>query len=121
MDRCYNHPLDLHQLSRHASFSRYYFIRLFRKTYKRTPHQYLTHRRIEKAKELLAATDRTVTEVCFAVGFQSLGSFSALFHKFVGYSPTEYRARILERRRHPHRYIPGCFLSMCGIRRPAGS
>jgi AraC-like DNA-binding protein len=120
MDRCYDRPLDLRQLSTHASFSTFHFIRLFRRTYKRTPHQYLTQKRVEKAKELLAATDLTVTEVCFTVGFQSLGSFSTLFHKHVGQPPTEYRARMLERRRYPHRYIPGCFLKMCGIGRPAG-
>ena len=121
MDRCYDHPLDLQQLSTHASFSRYHFIRLFRKTYKRTPHQYLMQKRVEKARELLATTELSVTEVCFRVGFQSLGSFSALFHRLVGQPPTEYRARMLDRRRYPHRYIPACFLTMCGIRRPPGS
>ena len=115
MDDCYHLPLDLKQIAGQASFSHYHFIRLFRKAYRRTPHQYLMQKRIEKAKVLLAAGALTVTEVCLAVGFQSLGSFSALFHKYVGASPTEYRAECLERRRYPQRYIPNCFRAMYGI------
>jgi len=119
MDHHYDHPLDLRLLSRQTSFSRYHFIRLFRKAYHRTPHQYLMQKRIEKAKDLLASSSVSVTEVCLAVGFQSLGSFSALFRKYTGQSPTEYRALILERRQNPVRYIPGCFLKMAGVKHPA--
>jgi transcriptional regulator GlxA family with amidase domain len=118
MDKHYDHPLDLVQLSRQASFSRYHFIRLFREAYRRTPHQYLMQKRIEKAKVLLASSQLPVTEICLEVGFQSLGSFSALFHKYVGRSPSEYRAWILKRKRYPQRYIPGCFLSMAGVKHP---
>jgi len=115
IDACYDRPLDLDEIARQANFSRYHLIRLFRKTYKRTPHQYLVQKRIEKARELLASSSLTVTEVCFAVGFQSLGSFSALFHKATGQPPTEYRALITDRRQSPHKYIPGCFLKMSGV------
>lgn len=80
IDHCYDHPLSLDQISEKACFSRYHFLRLFRQAFNKTPHQYLIERRIEKAKELLSADDLRVTDVCFEVGFQSLGSFSSLFH-----------------------------------------
>ncbi len=108
-------PVNLEQISRAANFSRYHFIRLFRQAFHQTPHQYLTHKRIEKAKQLLAESDLTVTDVCLAVGFESLGSFSTLFRKAVGQSPTVYRARMSERRRCPQKFIPACFLMMNGL------
>jgi AraC-like DNA-binding protein len=83
IDECYDQPLDLEQISGEACLSRYHFLRLFRRAFNKTPHQYLTQRRIEKAKELLASSGLTVTDVCFEVGFESLGSFSSLFHKHV--------------------------------------
>ena len=87
IDLCYDLPLDLNEISSHACFSRYHFLRLFRQAFNKTPHQYLIERRIEKAKELLRADDLRVTDVCLEVGFQSLGSFSSLFHKSVGHPP----------------------------------
>src|SRR6476469_5051490 len=93
IDHCYDHPLSLDQISEKACFSRYHFLRLFRQAFNQTPHQYLIHRRIEKAKELLSEDDLRVTDVCFEVGFQSLGSFSTLFHKWVGHAPATYRER----------------------------
>ncbi len=87
IDEHYDLPLDLEQIAGQASFSRYHFLRLFRGAFDQTPHQYLTQRRIAKAKELLAASDMSVTEVCFAVGFDSLGSFSALFRRHIGHAP----------------------------------
>ena len=85
MDECYHLPLDLEQISSEACLSRFHFLRLFRRAFNTTPHQYLTQRRIEKAKELLSSSRLTVTDVCFEVGFESLGSFSSLFHKHVGH------------------------------------
>jgi AraC-like DNA-binding protein len=87
IDHCYDHPLSLDQISEKACFSRYHFLRLFRQAFHKTPHQYLIERRIEKAKELLGDHELRVTDVCFEVGFQSLGSFSSLFHKYVGHAP----------------------------------
>lgn len=118
MDAHYNTSLDLDQIARQACFSRFHFIRLFRTAYKRTPHQYLIQRRIDQAKILLASSQLSVTEVCLAVGFQSLGSFSQLFHKLVGLPPTDYRARVLDRQTHPQKYIPNCFLFMAGLDHP---
>jgi AraC-like DNA-binding protein len=105
-------PLDLGAISGEACLSPYHFLRLFRLAFDRTPHQYLTERRIEKAKELLSSSGLTVTDVCFEVGFESLGSFSSLFHKHVGHPPIAYRALIYERRQTPQRQIPACFLIM---------
>ncbi len=115
MDNCYHLPLDLTQISSQANFSRYHFIRLFRKTYGQTPHQYLTYRRIEKAKTLLTTSQLSVTEICFAVGFQSLGSFSSLFYKYVGHPPKSYRSRIIERSPESQKSIPACFSIMFGL------
>ena len=70
---------------------RYVLLRLFKQAFGRTPHQFLTHRRIERAKHLLARTERPVTEICLDVGFESLGSFSHLFRRETGASPTAYR------------------------------
>lgn len=107
IDHCYDHPLSLDQISEKACFSRYHFLRLFRQAFNKTPHQYLIERRIEKAKELLGGDELRVTDVCFEVGFQSLGSFSTLFHKTVGQPPVTYRERA-----QAQRQVPGCFLVM---------
>jgi len=112
IDACYDQPLDLEQISGEACLSRYHFLRLFRRAFNKTPHQYLTQRRIEKAKELLSSSGLTVTDVCFEVGFESLGSFSSLFHKHVGHPPITYRAIVFERRLERQRRVPACFLMM---------
>jgi AraC-like DNA-binding protein len=111
IDLCYDLPLDLNEISRHACFSRYHFLRLFRQAFNKTPHQYLIERRIERAKELLSANDLRVTDVCFEVGFQSLGSFSSLFHKSVGHPPITFREKS-RATQAAKRQIPGCFLVM---------
>jgi AraC-like DNA-binding protein len=111
IDHCYDHPLSLEQISEKACFSRYHFLRLFRQAFKKTPHQYLIECRIEKAKLLLRANELRVTDVCFEVGFQSLGSFSSLFHRYVGHAPIIYRKRAREREK-ARRKVPGCFLVM---------
>jgi AraC-like DNA-binding protein len=111
IDHCYDHPLSLDQISEKACFSRYHFLRLFRQAFNKTPHQYLIERRIEKAKELLGGDELRVTDVCFEVGFQSLGSFSTLFHKCVGHAPVIYREKV-KQREQAKRKVPGCFLVM---------
>ena len=111
IDLCYDLPLNLDQISSQACFSRYHFLRLFRTAFDKTPHQYLIERRMEKAKELLSSRDLRVTDVCFEVGFQSLGSFSSLFHKYVGHAPITYRERA-RKSESARRSVPGCFLVM---------
>ena len=93
MDRDYAQPLDVPALARTALMSPGHFSRSFRAAYGETPYSYLMTRRIERAKALLRRGDLTVTEVCFAVGCTSLGSFSTRFTELVGESPSAYRAR----------------------------
>lgn len=111
IDVCYDLPLNLDEISSKACFSRYHFLRLFRQAFDKTPHQYLVERRIERAKELLRAPDLSVTDVCFEVGFQSLGSFSSLFHKTVGHPPITYRERA-RKSQSARNQVPGCFIVM---------
>jgi AraC-like DNA-binding protein len=91
MDRSYAQALDIPSLARIAHVSEAHFIRTFRATFGETPHRYLQRRRVERAMFLLVQTDRTVTDICFDVGFTSLGTFSRTFHAIVGRSPTSYR------------------------------
>jgi transcriptional regulator GlxA family with amidase domain len=93
MDREYAQPLDVPALARTALMSTAHFSRRFREAYSETPYSYLMTRRIERAKALLRRGDMSVTEVCFAVGCSSLGSFSAKFTELVGETPSSYRAR----------------------------
>jgi AraC-like DNA-binding protein len=92
MDREYARPLAVADLAREALMSTAHFSRQFRAAYGETPYAYLMTRRIERAKALLRRGDLSVTEVCFAVGCSSLGSFSARFTQLVGQTPTAYRA-----------------------------
>ena len=103
MDRDYAKPLDIPTLARIAYLSDAHFIRTFRATFGETPHRYLQRRRVERAMFLLVQTDRSVTEICFDVGFASLGTFSRTFRAIVGESPTAYRRRAV-----PHD-VPNCF------------
>jgi transcriptional regulator GlxA family with amidase domain len=91
MDRRYAEPLDVPSLARIAHVSEAHFIRTFRATFGETPHRYLQRRRVERAMFLLRTTDRSVTDVCLDVGFNSLGTFSRTFSEIVGESPTSYR------------------------------
>jgi AraC-like DNA-binding protein len=93
MDREYARPLDVSAIARAALMSTAHFSRQFRAAYGETPYNYLMTRRIERAKALLRRGDMSVTDVCFAVGCTSLGSFSARFTQVVGQTPSAYRAR----------------------------
>lgn len=93
-----NYELDvnLDMLSHIQFVSKFHLIRLFKKYYGLTPRQYLIDKRIERSKHHLAA-GMTVTGTCFAVGFESLGSFSSLFKRKTGLSPAKYRKEQLSR------------------------
>jgi len=93
MDRDYAQPLDVRALARTALMSPGHFSRSFRDAFGETPYSYLMTRRIERAKALLRRGDQSVTDVCFAVGCSSLGSFSTRFTELVGESPSAYRSR----------------------------
>ena len=104
MDREYEQPLDVPALARTALMSPAHFSRRFRQAYSETPYSYLMTRRIERAKALLRRGDLSVTDVCFAVGCTSLGSFSTRFTELVGETPSRYRAR-----NHDElRVVPAC-------------
>ena len=91
-DARYFEPLSVDDLARAASMSRAHFSRAFRSAFGESPHAYLLTRRLERAASLLRTTDRSVTEICFAVGLQSVGSFTTSFRRLYGVSPTTYRA-----------------------------
>lgn len=93
MDREFDQPLDVPALARSAAMSTGHFSRSFKAAFGESPHSYLMTRRIERAKALLRRGDMSVTDVCFAVGCTSLGSFSSRFTELVGVSPSAYRAR----------------------------
>jgi AraC-like DNA-binding protein len=91
IDREYAQPLDVEALARGAHMSAGHFSREFRRAYGESPYGYLMTRRIERAMTLLRGGDLSVTEVCFAVGCSSLGTFSSRFAELVGVPPSTYR------------------------------
>lgn len=97
IDRDYAQPLDVEALARGAHMSAGHLSRQFRAAFGESPYSYLMTRRIERAMALLRRGDLTVTEVCFAVGCSSLGTFSTRFAELVGVPPSEYRRREAER------------------------
>lgn len=111
IERHYAEPVDLDNIADEAFFSRFHFIRLFDRIYGDTPHRYLRKVRIRKAMRLLGE-GIPVAEVCEAVGFESLSSFSGLFSRMNGVSPSVYRRKQIELKRRmiesPMLFIPGC-------------
>jgi AraC-like DNA-binding protein len=91
-DARYAEPLDVDAMARAAGLSRAHFSREFRRAFGDSPHAYLLTRRLERAAALLRTTDRSVAEVCLAVGLQSIGSFTTSFKRAFGKTPTAYRA-----------------------------
>jgi AraC-like DNA-binding protein len=92
MDRAYAEPLDVRSVAAVAHVSPAHFIRSFRGVFGETPHRYLQRRRVERSMFLLRETERSVTDVCFDVGFTSLGTFSRTFRRIVGETPSGYRS-----------------------------
>jgi AraC-like DNA-binding protein len=105
MDRDYARPLDIPGLARIAYVSEAHFIRTFRATFGETPHRYLQRRRVERAMAALRESELSVTEICFEVGFSSLGTFSRTFKEIVGESPAAFRRRMAE-----SAAVPTCFV-----------
>jgi AraC-like DNA-binding protein len=91
-DARYFEPLGVDDLAEAAGLSRAHFSREFRRAFGESPHAYLLTRRLERAAALLRTTDRSVAEICLAVGLQSIGSFTTSFKRMYGRSPTAYRA-----------------------------
>jgi AraC-like DNA-binding protein len=117
IDRDYAEPVGIPALAAAAGYSTTHFIRAFRAAYGETPGAYRTRRRVERACELLRSVNLSVTEICHAVGFTSLGSFSARFSGLMGQSPSAYRAEAA--RRGGPAPIPGCFALMWRTGLPA--
>lgn len=113
IDENYQQPIDLDMISQQAFISRFHFHRIFRQIYRHTPHQYITRKRIERAKDLLAE-NKPVLDVCNEVGFESIGSFSTLFKKEIGYAPTYFRnmawLKKKQAEQQPKKFIPHCFI-----------
>ena len=113
IDDNYHEAISLDDISQKAFLSRFHFHRLFCRIYKKTPHEYLRRKRIEKAKDLLSE-NKQVMDVCNEVGFESIGSFSALFKKEIGFAPTYYRnmawLKKQQAKDEPKRFIPHCFI-----------
>ncbi|MGH9693697.1 MAG: helix-turn-helix domain-containing protein, partial [Bryobacteraceae bacterium] len=109
----YSEPVFLRDLAAAAGLSEFHFLRAYRAAFGETPHQHFTRLRIEHAKRALAR-GAAVTEVCFDVGYSSLGSFSSLFARATGRSPRawqrEVRVLVPVPADLPRLYVPGCFL-----------
>lgn len=112
IDLHFAEPINLNSISEEAYFSKFHFMRLFKKVYGKTPHQYLTRVRIEKAKLFLCEKVR-VAAVCSAVGFDSISSFTALFKRQTGMTPSVFQVHQQARQQaidtQPLRFIPNCF------------
>ncbi|HEY3632988.1 MAG TPA: AraC family transcriptional regulator [Jatrophihabitantaceae bacterium] len=91
-DARYMEPLTVEDLARAAGLSRAHFSREFRRAFGESPHVYLLTRRLERAASMLRSTDRSVADICIAVGLDSIGSFTTSFTRMFGRSPTAYRA-----------------------------
>ena len=114
IDENFQEPINLETISQQAFLSRFHFHRIFTHVYRFTPHQYMTRKRLDKARDLLAS-NKPVTEVCNEVGFESIGSFSMLFKKEVGFAPQYYRNMAYKKKREllaqPKKAIPHCFVA----------
>jgi len=118
-DARYREPLGVDDLARAAGLSRAHFSREFRRAFGESPHAYLLTRRLERAASLLRTTDRSVAEICFAVGLQSVGSFTSSFTRTYGVSPTAYRGQFPPA--STHALVPACVLRAFGRPRRAAA
>ncbi|MFZ0014082.1 MAG: AraC family transcriptional regulator [Acidimicrobiia bacterium] len=105
-DSRYADTLSVRDLAREAGLSPAHFSREFKRTFGESPHQYLVTRRLERAGALLRTTDYSVAEICFMVGWESVGSFTTSFGRMFGVSPTRYRATYPPASSHAR--VPAC-------------
>jgi AraC-like DNA-binding protein len=111
-DARYFEPLGVADMASAAGLSRAHFSREFRAAFGESPHAYLLTRRLERASSLLRMTDRSIADVCFSVGLQSVGSFTTSFTRMFGMSPAAYRAAFPPAAAHAR--VPGCVLRVYG-------
>lgn len=114
----YQSVVNLERAAREACLSPFHFHRLFASAFGQTPHEFLTRLRMDRARHLLVSGEMSVTDVCFEVGYASLGSFSMKFRSLVGQAPTEYQRQMRRVFGYsaPWRIVllPDCFLSAFG-------
>ena len=112
IDSHFQEQIDLNKIANSAHYSKFHFLRLFKKAFGKSPAQHLRDMRLAHAKKLLQS-QKSVADVCFAVGFESIPSFSILFKKQVGVSPKEYQmlefAKQKQVKAQPLHFIPNCF------------
>jgi AraC-like DNA-binding protein len=113
---CYAEPVTLVDCAAEAGLSPWHLLRSFRAAFGETPKEFLTRLRLERAKHLLAVTSHSVTDVCFDIGFSSLGTFSTLFKRHIGCSPKVFRRRVRCWVTAPG-FAPGVFIPTCFARR----
>ena len=110
--------IDVSKIANEACFSKYHFLRLFKASYGKTPHQYLTMLRIEEAKKQLSIEGALVSSVCLALNFESVTSFTKLFKKHNGITPTAYIHQQISQMKNiqnePLAFIPNCFAENFG-------
>ncbi len=118
IDAHFNDDIDLDNIADEACFSKFHFIRLFKKIYAKTPGRYLTTVRIEKSK-LLLQKGFSVSETCFSIGFESISSFTGLFKRYTTILPSEYGRQFKLRQERikavPLHFIPACFAVRKGL------
>ncbi len=106
--------ITLDEAAQYAHLSPFHYHRLFRHAFGQTPHEFLTQLRIDEAKRLLAQENESVTEICFGIGYSSLGTFSSRFRALAGLSPSEYRREACRVYGSPKlwriQFVPGCFV-----------
>ncbi len=117
IDQRYAEKIDLDNIADEANFSKFHFIRLFKRAYGQSPHQYLISVRLDRVMTLLA-NGLPVTQACFDVGFESMSTFSGLFKRRIGITPSQYQANSLRRkeltRTRPLEFVPHCFAAAKG-------
>jgi AraC-like DNA-binding protein len=117
IDKNFGEKIDLDQIADEAYFSKFHFVRLFKSIYGKAPHQYLIQVRIDNARKLLQA-NVSVTDTCYIIGFESISSFSALFKKCEGKTPSDYQQEYFLRQQRmkvkPLAFIPNCFAEQKG-------
>ena len=111
-------PMSVSALARHSGMSVFHFLRQFRTVFGVTPHRLSSQVRLMRARELLRNSKLSITEICFDCGYESLGSFSALFHRVEGCSPRYYRSRYQRSRSVNIPFVgpmrPFCLLDLFG-------
>ncbi len=117
IERHFVDNIDVDNIADEACFSKFHFIRLFKNTYGKTPHRYLTYVRVEHAKELLK-NGSSVSDACYNVGFDSVTSFTGLFKRMTGLTPFAWQLQQEKMKNDiaaaPLKYIPGCFAESKG-------